>query len=154
MIPSSHIHRPFSIGQSEQGTELIGIRISRGVRSPRWSSSFITKYNQTWAKPDPEQITGPWIKDFNRFQDFYLKIYFVRESLKPMVRLSGNIHGNEAIGREISLAFARSRLHQLSIIGICLTSFAFCRHLILGYGVDQRLTQMIDCKSRQLKIQY
>ena len=27
--------RPFSIGQSEKGTELIGIRISRGVRSPR-----------------------------------------------------------------------------------------------------------------------
>ena len=34
------------------------------------------------------------------------KEYF-RESLKPMVRLSGNIHGNEAVGREIGLAFAR-----------------------------------------------
>jgi len=75
------IARPFSIGQSEKGTELIGIRISRGVRSPR-------------------------------------------ESLKPMVRLSGNIHGNEAVGREIGLAFAR--------------------HLILGYGVDSRLTQIVD----------
>ena len=33
--------------------------------------------------------------------------FHFRESLKPMVRLSGNIHGNEAVGREISLAFAR-----------------------------------------------
>jgi len=47
-----------------------------------------------------------------------------RESLKPMVRLVGNIHGNEAVGREIIITFAR--------------------HLLLGYGLEPRLTRLID----------
>jgi len=47
-----------------------------------------------------------------------------RESLKPMVRLVGNIHGNEAVGREIIMAFAR--------------------HLIRGYGLEPRITRLVD----------
>ncbi len=37
-----------------------------------------------------------------------------RESLKPMVRLVANIHGNEAVGREILLHLAYHLLHGYS----------------------------------------
>lgn len=47
-----------------------------------------------------------------------------RESLKPMVRFVGNIHGNEAVSREIIMSLAR--------------------HLLLGYGVDSRITRLVD----------
>ena len=58
------IAKPFSIGYSTQGVELVGIRISENVRKKR-------------------------------------------KILKPMVRLVGNIHGNEVVGREILLHLAR-----------------------------------------------
>ena len=88
-----------------------------------------------------------------------LKKELFRESLKPMVRLSGNIHGNEAVGREIGLAFARfGPIDFFSSWGLmCICSRknsrsmkALWRHLILGYGVDSRLTQIVDSKSQLL----
>ena len=51
-------------------------------------------------------------------------MYF-RESLKPMVRLSSNIHGNEAVGREMSLAFARWKLLVFVLVSV------FVLHLYL-----------------------
>ena len=67
------IAKPFTIGYSAQGVELVGIRISQGVRKER-------------------------------------------KLLKPMVRLVGNIHGNEVVGREVLLHFARHLLQGYFLV--------------------------------------
>jgi len=47
-----------------------------------------------------------------------------RETLKPMVRIVGNIHGNEAVSREVV--------------------FNLARHLVMAYGLDPKITQLVD----------
>eukprot|EP00096_Caligus_rogercresseyi_P007380 TRINITY_DN2522_c0_g1_i1.p1 TRINITY_DN2522_c0_g1~~TRINITY_DN2522_c0_g1_i1.p1 ORF type:complete len:485 (-),score=130.93 TRINITY_DN2522_c0_g1_i1:115-1569(-) len=47
-----------------------------------------------------------------------------REALKPMVKLLGNMHGNEPVGRELLLHFAR--------------------HLLGSYGLDERITHFLN----------
>ena len=58
-----------------------------------------------------------------------------------MVRLVGNIHGNEAVGREVVLAFTRCTICS---IGAERYIHLSCRHLLLGYGQDDRLTRLVD----------
>ena len=66
--------KPFTIGFSSEGLDLVGLRISRDVRRER-------------------------------------------EMLKPMIRLVGNIHGNEVVGREILLHLARYLLQAYEWVG-------------------------------------
>eukprot|EP00091_Calanus_sinicus_P006621 TRINITY_DN17317_c0_g1_i1.p1 TRINITY_DN17317_c0_g1~~TRINITY_DN17317_c0_g1_i1.p1 ORF type:complete len:202 (-),score=25.10 TRINITY_DN17317_c0_g1_i1:74-679(-) len=47
-----------------------------------------------------------------------------RKLMKPMVRFVGNMHGNEAVGREVLLHLSR--------------------HLLQGYDVDKRIRKIID----------
>ena len=67
------IARPFTIGTSTKGEELVGIRISKNVRKER-------------------------------------------KLLKPMVRFVGNIHGNEAVGREVLLHLSRHLLAGYEVV--------------------------------------
>jgi len=82
-LASKHFHlaKPFTIGLSSKGQQLVGIRISKDIRKPR-------------------------------------------KLMKPMMRFVGNIHGNEAVGREILLHLAR--------------------HLLEGYAVDERIRKIVD----------
>ena len=41
-----------------------------------------------------------------------------RKELKPMVRLVGNIHGNEVVGREVLLHLARHLLTGYNVVSI------------------------------------
>ena len=68
-----NIAKPFTIGTSSKGQELVGIRISKNVRMER-------------------------------------------KLLKPMVRFVGNIHGNEAVGREVLLHLSRHLLAGYEVV--------------------------------------
>ena len=71
------IAKPFTIGYSTRGVELIGIRISQNVRRER-------------------------------------------KLMKPMVRLVGNMHGNEVVGREVLLHLARHLVHGYAWVSVSL----------------------------------
>ena len=66
--------------------------------SAHFRSHYCQKFGKRNARSNADAIEK---------ENHSLKKELFRESLKPMVRLSGNIHGNEAVGREIGLAFAR-----------------------------------------------
>lgn len=68
-----HLAKPFTIGLSSKGQQLVGIRISKDIRKPR-------------------------------------------KLMKPMMRFVGNIHGNEAVGREILLHLARHLLEGYAVV--------------------------------------
>ena len=68
-----NLAKPFTIGLSSKGQQLVGIRISKDIRKPR-------------------------------------------KLMKPMMRFVGNIHGNEAVGREILLHLARHLLEGYHVV--------------------------------------
>ena len=104
-LAASHpdIARPFSIGQSKRGTELLGIRISRGIRSQRWAAQS----NSVQGESEADGATGgehPWQR--------------------------GGGPGGQPGSGQVHCCFTQSDTTT--------------RHLVLGYGVDSRLTRLID----------
>ena len=71
----SYIAKPFTIGLSSNGQQLVGIRISYNVREER-------------------------------------------KLMKPMVRFVGNMHGNEAVGREVLPHLSRHLLQGYDVVSI------------------------------------
>ena len=81
----------FSVGESYRiNTPLVGIRLSKNI-------------NRTVAKPSIS--TDIYNDNFKQ----------VLPGLRPMVKLIGNIHGNEPVGRELLIQFANYILKAASI---------------------------------------
>ena len=93
------IAKLYSLGQTAESRELLVMQISRGVNEVQVS---------LWNKID--------IKKFSQLQQ--------RVKLKPMMKLVANMHGNEAVGRELMLALSR--------------------YLLENYETDDRVANIID----------
>ena len=62
---------------------------------------------------------------------------------RPMVKYVGNIHGDEAVTREVLLGLAQE-IKNDNIAGNIFNNIGLSQYLVLNYGTDERITKLLN----------
>ena len=60
-----------------------------------------------------------------------------------MVKYVGNIHGDEAVTREVLLGLAQE-IKNDNIAGNIFNNIGLSQYLVLNYGTDERITKLLN----------
>ena len=67
-----------------------------------------------------------------------------------MVKYVGNIHGDEAVTREVLLGLAQE-IKNDNIAGNIFNNIGLSQYLVLNYGTDERITKLLNKTEVKLK---